>query len=116
MAKYIFVTGGVVSSLGKGIAAASIAKLLESLPPGGNRIRVVLRQGYERLSVTSQSLRLRHGRFDPLVFEKVVSQALQSSFSVACPPAEPSLFLTVPHLLLLAFFFLQVHPKVQPHR
>jgi CTP synthase len=30
MAKYIFVTGGVVSSLGKGIAAASIGVLLES--------------------------------------------------------------------------------------
>jgi CTP synthase len=30
MAKYVFVTGGVVSSLGKGIAAASIACLLES--------------------------------------------------------------------------------------
>ena len=30
MAKYIFVTGGVVSSLGKGIAAAGIGKLLES--------------------------------------------------------------------------------------
>ena len=30
MAKFIFVTGGVVSSLGKGIAAASIGKLLES--------------------------------------------------------------------------------------
>lgn len=30
MPKYIFVTGGVVSSLGKGIASASIAKLLES--------------------------------------------------------------------------------------
>jgi CTP synthase len=30
MAKYIFVTGGVVSSLGKGIAAASIGGLLES--------------------------------------------------------------------------------------
>jgi CTP synthase len=30
MAKFIFVTGGVVSSLGKGIAAASIACLLES--------------------------------------------------------------------------------------
>src|ERR1700676_2641792 len=30
MAKYIFVTGGVVSSLGKGIAAASIGSLLES--------------------------------------------------------------------------------------
>jgi CTP synthase len=30
MSKYIFVTGGVVSSLGKGIAVASIGKLLES--------------------------------------------------------------------------------------
>lgn len=30
MTKYIFITGGVVSSLGKGIAAASIGRLLES--------------------------------------------------------------------------------------
>ena len=30
MTKYIFVTGGVVSSLGKGLAAASIGCLLES--------------------------------------------------------------------------------------
>ncbi|HNZ29291.1 MAG TPA: CTP synthetase, partial [Candidatus Goldiibacteriota bacterium] len=30
MSKYIFVTGGVVSSLGKGIAASSIGALLES--------------------------------------------------------------------------------------
>src|ERR1700690_602884 len=30
MAKYIFVTGGVVSSLGKGIAASSIGCMLES--------------------------------------------------------------------------------------
>ena len=30
MAKYIFVTGGVVSSLGKGITAASIGRLLEA--------------------------------------------------------------------------------------
>lgn len=30
MAKYIFITGGVVSSLGKGIASAAIAKLLEA--------------------------------------------------------------------------------------
>jgi len=30
MAKYIFITGGVVSSLGKGITSASIGKLLES--------------------------------------------------------------------------------------
>jgi CTP synthase len=29
-AKFIFVTGGVVSSLGKGLAAASIGCLLES--------------------------------------------------------------------------------------
>ena len=29
-AKYVFVTGGVVSSLGKGLAAASIGCLLES--------------------------------------------------------------------------------------
>src|SRR5438132_9330321 len=30
MAKFIFVTGGVVSSLGKGLASASIGNLLES--------------------------------------------------------------------------------------
>src|ERR1043166_2668818 len=35
MAKFIFVTGGVVSSLGKGIAAASIGCLLESRGPKG---------------------------------------------------------------------------------
>ncbi|MES2355292.1 MAG: CTP synthase [Pseudomonadota bacterium] len=37
MTKYIFVTGGVVSSLGKGIAAASLAAILES-----RRIKVTL--------------------------------------------------------------------------
>ncbi|NLC53097.1 MAG: CTP synthase, partial [Firmicutes bacterium] len=30
VAKYIFITGGVVSSLGKGITAASIGRLLKS--------------------------------------------------------------------------------------
>ncbi|MFH1996017.1 MAG: hypothetical protein ABIJ27_03350, partial [Candidatus Omnitrophota bacterium] len=30
MPKYIFVTGGVISSLGKGITSASVGKLLES--------------------------------------------------------------------------------------
>ena len=30
MAKFIFVTGGVVSSLGKGVASASVGRLLES--------------------------------------------------------------------------------------
>jgi CTP synthase len=37
MTKYIFVTGGVVSSLGKGIAAASLAAILES-----RRIKVTM--------------------------------------------------------------------------
>src|SRR5947199_283047 len=39
MAKYVFVTGGVVSSLGKGIAAASLGCLLGSL-----RLRVTLQK------------------------------------------------------------------------
>jgi len=39
MPKYIFITGGVVSSLGKGIAAASIGRLLES-----RGLRVVLQK------------------------------------------------------------------------
>lgn len=31
MAKYIFVTGGVVSSLGKGITAAALGRLLKTV-------------------------------------------------------------------------------------
>ena len=38
MTKYVFVTGGVVSSLGKGIAAASLAAILESR---GIRVTIV---------------------------------------------------------------------------
>src|SRR5260370_8587432 len=38
-AKYIFVTGGVVSSLGKGLAAASIASLLEAPPINFNLMK-----------------------------------------------------------------------------
>src|SRR3982074_2218903 len=38
-AKYIFVTGGVVSSLGKGLAAASIRCLLESRGPKVNMMK-----------------------------------------------------------------------------
>ena len=30
MTKYIFITGGVISSLGKGVAAASLAAILEA--------------------------------------------------------------------------------------
>ncbi|MFC2429512.1 MAG: hypothetical protein ACFNTA_11285, partial [Campylobacter sp.] len=36
--KYIFVTGGVLSSLGKGIAAASIATLLKH---AGQKVRIL---------------------------------------------------------------------------
>ena len=32
MAKYVFVTGGVTSSLGKGITAASVGRLLLTPP------------------------------------------------------------------------------------
>ena len=38
--KYIFITGGVVSSLGKGIAAASLGALLESRGLSGSLIKV----------------------------------------------------------------------------
>jgi len=37
MARYIFVTGGVVSSLGKGLSSASLAYLLQSR---GYKVRV----------------------------------------------------------------------------
>ena len=43
MAKYIFVTGGVVSSLGKGITAASIGRLLIAR---GLRIRMLKMDPY----------------------------------------------------------------------
>ena len=38
--KYIFVTGGVVSSLGKGIASASIGALLESRGLGVSMLKL----------------------------------------------------------------------------
>jgi CTP synthase len=34
MARYVFITGGVVSSLGKGIAAAALGALLQSVVIG----------------------------------------------------------------------------------
>ena len=43
MSKFIFVTGGVVSSLGKGIAAASLGALLESR---GIRVTVIKMDPY----------------------------------------------------------------------
>ena len=40
MTKYIFVTGGVVSSLGKGINAASLGRLLKSSRTSGDNPKV----------------------------------------------------------------------------
>jgi 2-keto-4-pentenoate hydratase/2-oxohepta-3-ene-1,7-dioic acid hydratase in catechol pathway len=58
-AKYIFVTGGVVSSLGKGLAAASIGCLMESrertigryLEPGDEVVLAVERLGRLRTPI-----------------------------------------------------------------
>src|SRR6202050_5577055 len=57
MAKYIFVTGGVVSSLGKGIAAASIGCLLES-----RGLKVTLQKFEPYLNVDSGTMSpFQHG-------------------------------------------------------
>lgn len=57
MAKYIFITGGVVSSLGKGIAAASIGCLLES-----RGLRVTLQKFDPYLNVDPGTMSpLQHG-------------------------------------------------------
>ena len=40
MTKYIFVTGGVVSSLGKGLASAAIGSLMESLGYSVNLLKL----------------------------------------------------------------------------
>ena len=65
MAKYIFVTGCVISSLGKGIAAASIGRLLESLQPQRGPLLGVA--GHARCASRSPSTAVRHeDRFDRL--------------------------------------------------
>ncbi|MFN2541726.1 MAG: CTP synthetase, partial [Chthoniobacterales bacterium] len=55
--KYIFVTGGVVSSLGKGLAAASLGTLLES-----RGLRVVLQKFDPYLNVDPGTMNpFQHG-------------------------------------------------------
>ncbi len=49
--KYIFVTGGVVSSLGKGLTAASLGTLLEA-----RRLRVILQKFDPYLNVDPGTL------------------------------------------------------------
>jgi hypothetical protein len=58
-AKYVFVTGGVVSSLGKGLAAASIGCLLESR---GLRVNLM------KFDPTSTSIRVPCRRFNTAKF------------------------------------------------
>ncbi len=55
--KYIFVTGGVVSSLGKGLTAASLGTLLEA-----RRLRVVLQKFDPYLNVDPGTMNpFQHG-------------------------------------------------------
>jgi CTP synthase len=54
--KYIFVTGGVVSSLGKGLAAASIGALLEG---HGYKVSLQKFDPYRSSIRTSTSIRAR---------------------------------------------------------
>src|ERR1700720_396982 len=57
--KYIFVTGGVVSSLGKGLAAASLGTLLEA-----RGLRVVLQKFDPYLNVDPGTMNpFQHGEF-----------------------------------------------------
>ena len=50
MARFIFVTGGVVSSLGKGLLAASLGALLQAR---GFKVRTVIPE-YPNIKVTTE--------------------------------------------------------------
>ena len=63
MARYIFVTGGVVSSLGKGLSSASLAYLLQSR---GYKVR--LRKLDPYLNVEMDSLFLDQHLNTDLIF------------------------------------------------
>lgn len=54
MTKYIFVTGGVSSSLGKGIIAASVGKLLQAR---GFSVTILKLDPYINVDPNPQSLR-----------------------------------------------------------
>ena len=59
MTKYIFVTGGVVSGLGKGITAASLGRLLKSARPQGRSAEA--RPVYQRRSRHDEPVSARRG-------------------------------------------------------
>ena len=59
MAKFIFVTGGVTSSLGKGIIAASLAKLLQA-----RGLRVTIQKFDPYINVDTGTINTyKHGYF-----------------------------------------------------
>ena len=60
--KYIFVTGGVVSSLGKGLAASSLATLLELHARLGTTMVFVSHDLAVVSSIADRIAVLRHGR------------------------------------------------------
>src|ERR1039457_930132 len=76
--KYIFVTGGVVSSLGKGVAAASIGCLLES-----RGLRVTLQKCDPYLNVDPGTMSPYHRGevYDPGAGAKPVLDREHSEFS-----------------------------------
>ena len=65
MSKYIFVTGGVLSSLGKGITSASIATLLQH---SGLKVSMVKIDPY---------INVDHGTISPFETEKCLLQKME---------------------------------------
>ena len=59
MAKHIFVTGGVASSLGKGLTASSLGRLLKSRGPAGHHAEA--RPLHQRRPRDDEPLRARRG-------------------------------------------------------
>ena len=66
MTKYIFITGGVVSSLGKGIAAASLGAILEAR---GLSVTMLKLDPYINVDPGTMSP-LQHGEVGPARHEK----------------------------------------------
>ena len=79
MAKYVFVTGGVTSSLGKGITAASIGRLLKEEKIADHRPRI----GGDDVTTfpALEIYRDRGGTTTPLAFRKSRATSFGSIFS-----------------------------------
>ena len=95
MTKFVFVTGGVVSSLGKGIAAASLSAILASR---GVRVTNLKLDPFERLAdanLVPASLNEFYGhQFWRTVFVQRQVEALGQTF-VDFPPQQASVSFNV---------------------